>query len=524
MLWAQNPEVAVYKSLFEFCRNATPSFSFAVHSSYSRARVWTLQTMRAVDLEEEGLPSTEQIKSWISYMTVPYFLGKDDFSNKACDKVVGLQIVGVEFLNDQNVLVTVLAARPKDYNPSTGRIEGSRIHRYYYLHPGRSDCVSSEDGLEGTGEGNPAIFSCWRSQASGMWPDDDLVTDSVWQSKQTCVRPRAVPRFGTYLMMPFVAYVRIAETMLDVICTFAAVLAADAASSARRALDDLFTVQLKQSTFHASVDSAGARFLRVDSIIAAAEWADAFNARLASYVVNALTAVSSGNRGLDKTMAGVRTLVIGGAKVYEGLPAVDAPFATVENMFREPIAYSSLHASVAVLTMADGLKERVVLPAMVRAFMAAQLQLVSTFALVLRLSRVIMLRMLQALYNVADGTRVAASVSAALVESRPIIENNYLNIMSFQCYGFTQMVGSDKAWGQALRHMCLLLPDTLEGVMHVGTVLSMEYPVVACACKLTEGEARGTLEDTVTALFLQRPLAQNTHCKHIQIFIFQVQI
>jgi hypothetical protein len=100
--------------------------------------------------------TTEQIKSLISYMTVPYFLGKDDFSYKACDKVVGLQIVGVEFLNDQNVLVTVLAARPQDYNPSTGRIEGSRIHRYYYLHPGRSDCVSSEDGLEG----NPAIFSC----------------------------------------------------------------------------------------------------------------------------------------------------------------------------------------------------------------------------------------------------------------------------------------------------------------------------------------------------------------------------
>ena len=198
-----------------------------------------------------------------------------------------------------------------------------------------------------------------------MWPDDDLVTDGVWQSRQsTCVRPRALPLFGTYLMMPFVAYVRIAETMLDAICTFAAVLAADAdTSSARRALDDLFTVQLKQSTFHASVDSAGARFLRVDSIIAAAEWAGAFHARLASYVVNALAAVSSGNRGLDKTMAGVRTLVIGAAKVYEGLPAVDAPFATVENMFREPIAYSSLHASVAVLTMADSSPPLYALPA-----------------------------------------------------------------------------------------------------------------------------------------------------------------
>ena len=56
------------------------------------------------------------------------------------------------------------------------------------------------------------------------------------------------------------------------------------------------------------------------------------------------------------------------------------------------------------------------------------------------------------------------------------------------CYGFSQMVGSERAWGQALRHMCLLLPDTLEGLMTVGTVLVLEYPVVACACKLGEGD------------------------------------
>ena len=56
---------------------------------------------------------------------------------------------------------------------------------------------------------------------------------------------------------------------------------------------------------------------------------------------------------------------------------MDAPYATMEKMFREPIAYFSLHASVAVLTMADGLKKGVVLPGMVRAFMAAQLQYIT---------------------------------------------------------------------------------------------------------------------------------------------------
>ena len=507
--WAQNPEVSVYNTLFEFCRNATPHFSMTVHSSYNRARVWTLQTMRAVDLESNGAPSAEQTRSRVSYMRVPYFLGKHDFTERACDKVVGLQIVGVEYLNEQNVLVTVLAARPKDYDARAGRIVGARTHRYYYLHPGRSDCRHTDD--EDRLLDDPKIFSCWRSHASGMWPADDLLTGGVWaKDAKLCVRPRLLPLFGTFLVMPAVAYVRILETSLDSVCALSAVLAADAQDPVR-ALEQLFTVQLQQSTFHAMVDSAGARLLRVDDIIAVAEWLAAFNARLASFVVNALTSVSSGSSNVDKAVAGVRTLVVAGAKVYEGLPSTDAPFATVEKMFREPIAYSGLHASVAVLTMADGIKEGVAMPAVVRAFMAAQLQLVSVFNLVLRLGRVVCLRLLQTVGAAAVGRQASAvsTVSAALVESRAIVENEYLDVMRFQCYGFAQMVGSDRAWGQALRHMCLLLPDTLEGVMTVGTVLAMEYPVVSCACRLGEGEAlagSGNAPDAVVALCLQRPL------------------
>ena len=504
--WAQNPQVAVYNSLFEFCRNATPHFSLTVHSSYNRARVWTMQTMRSVDVEQDGAPSEEQTRSRVSYMRVPYFLGKQEFTERACDRVVGLQIVGVEHLNEENVLVTVLAARPRDYNPLTGKVDGARTHRYYYLHPGRSDCRRSDD--EDRLENDPAIFSCWRSHASGMWPADDLITGGVWGGNaNTCVRPRLMPQFGTYAVMPFVAYVRILETSLDAICSLTAIIAADP-QNPTRALEELFTVQLQQSTFHATVDSAGARLLRVDDIIAAAEWFAMFNARLASFAVNALTSVSTGSAGVDKAVAGVRTLVVAGSKVYEGLPATEAPFNKVEEMFKEPIAYTGLHASVAVLTMADGIREGVLMPAIVRAFMAAQLQLVSTFGLVLRLGRVVALRLLQTIGAAADGRQAAAVsiVSAALVESRSIVENEYLDLMRFQCYGFSQMVGSERAWGQALRHMCLLLPDTLEGLMTVGSVLVLEYPVVACACKLGEGDAVGTAEDTVVKICLQRPM------------------
>ncbi len=169
--------------------------------------------------------------------------------------------------------------------------------------------------------------------------------------------------------------------------------------------------------------------------------------------MNTLTSVSSGNSRVDKAVAGVRTLVVAGSKVYEGLPATETTFNKVEEMFKEPIAYTGLHAIVEVLTMADGIKKGVLMPAVVRAFMAAQLQLVSIFALVLRLGRLIALRLLQTIGAAADSRQAAAVsiVSVAMVESRSIVENEYLDLMRFQCYGFSQMVGSEGAWGQAVK-------------------------------------------------------------------------
>ena len=122
--WAANPTLEVYASIFDFCRGVA-SFNYNVHSSFGSALVWTVHTMRSVDLEGAGSPSTEDIKSRVSYMRVPQFFG--DFfesgesssqATKYCDIVLGLKIVGVEYLNPQNILITVLAARPRDYNPS----------------------------------------------------------------------------------------------------------------------------------------------------------------------------------------------------------------------------------------------------------------------------------------------------------------------------------------------------------------------------------------------------------------------
>jgi hypothetical protein len=74
--------------------------------------------------------------------------------------------------------------------------------------------------------------------------------------------------------------------------------------------------------------------------------------------------------------------------------------------------------------------------------------------------------------------------------------------MRFQCYGL-----ATQAWGHALQHACLLFPDMLEGVLTVITVLTLEYPTVACACKLGDGDVLGQgALDTVRSICLLRPL------------------
>jgi hypothetical protein len=209
--------------------------------------MWMMQTMITVDMEQDGASSEEQQRSRVSYMRVPYFLGENDYKETACDKVVGLRIVCVEYLNEQNVLVTVLDARPRDYNASAGTVDGARTHRYYYL-PLLATMIASAQMTRRRWrtilEDNPKIFSCWLSHANCMWPPDDVFKEDVWlMDCGRCPRPRLVPEFGTAAVTLFVAWTLVLETTLDAVVAMTVMVAVDPLMQTR-AMEQLFTVQL----------------------------------------------------------------------------------------------------------------------------------------------------------------------------------------------------------------------------------------------------------------------------------------
>jgi len=212
--------------------------------------------------------------------------------------------------------------------------------------------------------------------------------------------------------MQVVALVRVLETAIDALCTLTAVVVANPGNPAL-AMRNLVTVPLHKASFHSMVDSGGARLLNVEEIIAAVTWCARFNAHLLIHALNAFSAAVSGAHKLtDKTLAGMRTIVIGASKVKEEGGSSIPLFHQVEAMFEQPIQFSSVHASSAVLRMADCLQGSKRLPLFVTAFMRAQAAMVGSLSLVLRLWRTTILRLLQ-----AGADAPAAVGAAALLES-----------------------------------------------------------------------------------------------------------
>jgi len=76
-------------------------------------------------------------------MVLPDWVSFDSFSESMCDKQSNLKIVDLEYLNENNILVTTLWATMRNYRLHGGLCEGCPYeYKRYFLNPGRHDCVA----------------------------------------------------------------------------------------------------------------------------------------------------------------------------------------------------------------------------------------------------------------------------------------------------------------------------------------------------------------------------------------------
>lgn len=518
--FAMNPELDVFQGYFEFCNGGMAMTAFEVESSYGRARVWTVQTMRAVDMEMKGAPSESEVASRVSYMRIPDFF-EPEGKKGACDVIVGLRIVSVEYLNAENVLVTVLAGRPSDYDPLLGDLVGPRHYRYYFLHPQQHNCYEPTESEE-------RGFTCWRDESAGQFPDDRVVSDVV--GSNLCPEQRPLPAFGTAAVIPVAAAAAALEMVLSSGCVLIAAVAAQPSNPAAAVLE-LLTLDLDHLTFHSMLDSGGARLFDVDPFLGAMRWMQSFVAGLMISTVDsflATTGLAGAGRIGEKTAGGLRTLVVGTARVRQGSPLELPPFAQVENLFRAPVDQVSSQASIAVLTSTDGVGG-FSLPGAVRMFGRAQLGMASQAELVLRLGRTMAIRLLEAsavlsaappsakplaFLNTKTMSSLGGIMSSTLVDARGLIESTFLDVMRSQCHGLGIAVGWEGAMVQALFHSCMVLPDTLEGCLAAFIVFVSDYPAAACVCKQGQGANSGSALEQATELARECLTHENAVAEH----------
>lgn len=449
--WAINPDLAVKSVIYQCCNTGRCDTSVIVESSWSAARVWSMKTVRAADMygEEGG-------GGGVSYMVVPGFQKAAEFQ---CDAMASLQVVALEYINKMNVLATVLEGRARDVDPSTGEVCGSCIkrYRYYFINPERNDCVEPS-------EGPGSHFSCWKE--GEQWKDDE---ETVLFGR-TCPAADRMPMLGSAVAEATTVVVWMLRLLGDTLCVIPAAIAGGGWAG----LAEVMQPRLGRQTFHSMVDTSGANFLNVEEIIRSMNRAALHSANSLVRVADAF-AGRPGGEMLKHVMSGTAKIL----QHSDGLVLLGDPISRQLEAIRKLPSMQAL-AGVGESTTSAAMPLPMGLPTQTRLFV--------TFSSVLSLNLRIARRVLVRLTRATDvGGAVVGVLLAAVYESADDFDS-FLESSRMQCQGLGEILGGTNPWARVMRQACQLGPDGVHFVLQAMRVMFVEYPAMACTCRLGEGE------------------------------------
>ena len=199
-----------------------------------------------------GIPTPGERSS--SFMVVPEWLA----SQADCNVRVNMFVVGIEYINRNNLLLTTQACAPIDVDINTGNVDAEKCeYRYYFVHPNRADCVDDNQVSDA------AIFLCWRADSKGMFVDRPDAGDSIPEPNRMCPELQRMPQMGS-----MVAELAVASTLvLRLVANMAFTLPAAAATGG---VVSLFMPHEKLA-FHSVLDSEGGALVEFEDIMFALE-------------------------------------------------------------------------------------------------------------------------------------------------------------------------------------------------------------------------------------------------------------
>ena len=507
--WAVNPENGVFKNVLDYCAVGSVGFTVNVLSSYSKPRVWTLKTTRASSVNPQTQsPDTNMF----SYMVVPDWVTYDvaTFTESMCDKMFNFKIVDLEYMNENNVLITTLHTTMRNYRLDGTVCEGCAYeYRRYFLNPNRHDCIDP-------GEGDGRVFSCWKHERLGMFEDMELPPDVYGE---LCPALKRMPYIGSLLAESTLVATHSVHVILDALTTLITLAARGGQ------FHEVFQVRAVKPTFHHLLDAGGSPLFNFDDIFVSLDKA----ALYASDIIVKSSRVFAGTVGFSR----IQPIFIGTAKILQhtaGFVPLRGPLKkqmqAIEKMASETFAkmkatswadvekatpsVSQLMGKARagttatfkviggvgtwVMSQVSALKVtmRAIRKTTVKSLLskgravaanAAKTAATKTKQAAIKTSKSSFARGNAAVFTVLE---LQSLFSSVLHESTSDFDRSFLDNIRVMCDGLAQIFGTDNTVALALRHMCLLVPDVLKGTLDFFNVLFVDYPIMTCACKTPE--------------------------------------
>lgn len=471
--WADNPDNSVLGNEMDWCYSGKIVTGITVVSSYRRPRIWTVKSMRVTSYGNlEILPQTsvggETDNPLTSYMIVPDWHIPVQDGILDCNQEVNLKIVDLEYLNPQNILVTVLRSTLANYDRITGTVcEGCDFdYSFYYLHPNLHKCLEPSESSDN-------FYTCWRRQDEGMFQDYSVPEVNSAGLGLLCPAVRRMPQLGALGAAVGNGGLEALRIFIDSLFTLPAAIGFGV---------DVFKLRLDYLTYHPVLDSSGTSLFAVEPMLIQLDMA-------AFHLTNSFVRIMAFFEG-DEGYESVKPIIIGTAKVlqYSGDSILlEGPFLSMFSSLKKIPVAKTLGSAGSVLDSGPMGGKQSKMKVSVQMISSA---FTSSFRYVVRVTRPICTRLLKT--RLAKGVKTGRKIGmygnilnffpSILAESQGEFKRSMTNNMMIQCDGLANILGTTNPVALSIRHACLVIPETLNSVFETFVILVVDYPAVGCAC------------------------------------------
>lgn len=464
--WADTPDNSVFAADIQWCSVGTAGTTVVVPTSYGLPRIWTVRATRmAMQGLRNVLPQTQtgNDDALTAYWTVPDWLG----GTIDCDQVVNLKIVDLEYLNAENILVTVLRAAVRDYDVSTGRVKEGKPYTYsfYFMHPNQHRCLPTVQDATSS-----PVFTCWRTQAEGMFPSRNLPKLTTASVGLLCPALQRMPQLGALGAHVLLAQTEAFRRVLDLALVVPVALAYKA---------DVYALRTNEITFHPVLDNSGTSLFDFDSMLNHLDMA-------AFHLTNSMVRIFAFFEGMPGYNR-LQPIVVGTAKIFQ--------FAGDSLLLQGPLlslfgGLKRMPALEGVESVAGGLEAAPVGgPAkeskIISSVKSSVKSLTTSFRYIMRVVKPLAGGMLK-MFRKGRKANLISFIPSLLAETEGDFKRSFTNNMRLQCDGLATVLGTTNPIATSIRHACLMLPNSFDSTMQVLIILTVDYPAMACACIKTQ--------------------------------------